>query len=155
MPDRKWFAPVVLATEQPVPKFEVHRFLAESLPVRQSLHPLAIARNYARLFRNPMYLCAVVGSGFVYAGLLTYLSSSSFVYINMLGVPVQYFGLIFLTSVVGYMAGSGLSARLSRTADSEYIVLWGALLGAVSTASMWVAASVLTMTALKPTPTRA
>lgn len=121
----------------------VHRLLAESLPVRQSLHPLAIARNYARLFRNPMYLCAVVGSGFVYAGLLTYLSSSSFVYINMLGVPVQYFGLIFLTSVVGYMAGSGLSARLSRSADSEYIVLWGAVLGAVSTASMWVGAFLL------------
>lgn len=121
----------------------IHYFLAESLPVRQSLHPLAIARNYARLFRSPMYLCAIVASGFIYAGLLTYLSSSSFIYISMLGVPVQYFGLIFLTSVVGYMAGSGLSARLSRSHESEFIVLWGAVLAAVSTGSMWVGASLL------------
>lgn len=120
-----------------------HYYLAESLPVRQSLHPAVIARNYTRLFRSPMYLCAIVASGFIYAGLLAYLSSSSFVYINMLGVPVQYFGFIFLTSVVGYMAGSGLSARLSRSFDSEFIVLCGAILAATSTGSMWVGAQLL------------
>jgi DHA1 family bicyclomycin/chloramphenicol resistance-like MFS transporter len=121
----------------------IHYFLAESLPVRQSLHPAAIAGNYARLFRSPVYLCAIVASGFIYAGLLAYLSSSSFVYINMLGVPVQYFGFIFLTSVVGYMAGSGLSARLSRSFDSEFTVLCGAVLAAASTGSMWVGAQLL------------
>jgi hypothetical protein len=47
----------------------LHVYLAESLPVRQSLHPLAIARNYAQLFRSPVFLVAIFASGLIYAGL--------------------------------------------------------------------------------------
>ncbi|MBK6508674.1 MAG: multidrug effflux MFS transporter [Haliea sp.] len=118
----------------------IHLYLAESLPARQSLHPLSIARNYRELLRSPVFIIAAFVSGFVYAGLMAYLSSSSFVYIDMLGVPVQYFGFIFLTSVAGYMAGSALSARLSRSYDSERTVLVGAALTALATATMWVMA---------------
>lgn len=118
-------------------------FLAESLPQAQSLHPVSIARNYAELFRSPRFIVATFASSFVYAGLLGYLSSSSFVYIEMLGVPVQYFGLIFLTSVAGYMLGSALSARMSRNHDSERTVLVGAVLAAVATGTMWVGAQLL------------
>lgn len=123
-------------------------FLAESLPQRQSLHPLSIARNYAELVRSPTFVVATVASSFVYAGLLAYLSSSSFVYIDMLGVPVQYFGLVFLTSVAGYMFGSALSARLSRSQDSEKTVLFGAALVAASTAVMWLGAYLLPQSVL-------
>ena len=109
----------------------IHVFLGESLPRRQSLHPLSILVNYGTLLRSPMFLIATFASGFVYAGFLAYLASSSFVYIDMLGVPVEYFGLTFITSVIGYMAGSGLSARLSRTYTSEQLVLAGAALAAM------------------------
>jgi DHA1 family bicyclomycin/chloramphenicol resistance-like MFS transporter len=118
--------------------FLIHIFLAESLPQKQSLHPLTIARNFSELLHNSTFITTTLASGFVYAGLMAYLSSSSFIYIDMLGVPVQYFGLIFLSSVVGYMAGSALSARLSRTHDSERTVLVGAVLTAFATTSMWL-----------------
>ncbi len=118
-------------------------FLAESLPQRQSLHPLSIARNYGQLLRSPMFIIATFASGFVYAGLLAYLSSSSFVYIDMLGVPVEYFGFIFLSSVAGYMLGSGLSARLSRSYDSEQTVLVGAALAAAAVGTMWLGTHLL------------
>lgn len=121
----------------------IHRFLAESLPVRQSLHPIAIAKNYAQLVRSPVFICTACASAFIYAGLLAYLSSSSFIYITMLGVPVEYFGLIFLTSVVGYMGGSALSARLSRRHDSEGIVLVGAIGATLSTGIMWIGGNLL------------
>ncbi|MCB1705673.1 MAG: multidrug effflux MFS transporter [Halioglobus sp.] len=119
----------------------INVFLAESLPERQSLHPLSIARNYARLLRSPMFVTATFGSGFVYAGLLAYLSSSSFVYIDMLGVPVQYFGFIFLTSVAGYMLGSAVSARMSASYASEHTVLAGAVMAAIATTTMWIGSS--------------
>lgn len=106
----------------------IYRLLAESLPQRQSLHPLAIARNYRELVMDPFYLSVTVGSGLVYAGLIAYLSSSSFVYIEMLGVPVEYFGLVFLTAVAGYMIGSGISARLAGRFDSEQVMLLGSAL---------------------------
>jgi DHA1 family bicyclomycin/chloramphenicol resistance-like MFS transporter len=51
----------------------------------------------------------------------------------MLGVPVQYYGPIFLGSVVGYIGGSALSARLSRRFDSEQVMQLGVLLAVTAT----------------------
>lgn len=116
----------------------IHVFLAETLPERQSLHPAKILSNYAVLLRSPVFLISTFASSFIYAGLLAYLSSSGFVYIDMLGVPIEYFGLIFLTSVLGYMGGSALSARLSSNNDSEWTILYGAILTTGATAVMWI-----------------
>ena len=121
----------------------IQLYLAESLPRPQSLHPLAIARNYGQLFRDPLFLSATFASGLVYAGLMAYLSSSSFIYIEMLGVPVEYFGFIFLTSVVGYMLGSALSARLTRYYDPERTVLLGSIGVTVAAGCMWLGAELL------------
>ena len=120
----------------------IHFLLPESLPRPQSLHPVAIARNYGELFVDPFFLSVTLASGMVYAGLMAYLSSSSFIYIDMLGVPVEYFGLIFLGSVIGYMGGSALSARLSRRRDSEQLMLFGIIL-LTTACSLLLAASTL------------
>jgi len=120
---------VFLACYGAVTVLLIHRLLPESLPQVQSLRPWNIARNYGELFVDPFFLSVTTASGLVYAGLIAYLSSSSFIYINMLGVPVEYFGLLFLSSVVGYMLGSALSARLSRHYDSEQIMRSGVIMG--------------------------
>jgi len=112
------------------------RYLPESLPMKQSLHPVAIWRNYAELIANRTYLTVTFASGLTYAGMLAYLSSSSFVYIEMLGVPVQFYGPIFLTTVLGYMTGSALSARLSHRLPSETILLLGSSVGPIATLTM-------------------
>lgn len=117
-------------------------FLPESLPRRQSLHPRAIARNYGQLLADPLYLSVTLASGLAYAVLMAYLSSSSFVYITMLGVPVEYFGLIFFSGVIGYISGSGISARLSTRHDSERIMLIGIVLALAATLAMWLFGSV-------------
>ena len=103
----------------------IHLLLVESLPERQSLHPIAIARNFATLSRDRDYMAAVLTSCLVYAGMMTYVASSSFVFIDMYGVPREYFGLVFLTAVLGYMAGSAMSARLSSHYGSEQVLLTG------------------------------
>ena len=113
-------------------------YLAESLPGRQSLHPASIARNYAHLIADPSFLSVTIASALVYAGLMAYLSSSSFVYIDMLGVPVQYFGFIFLSTVAGYIAGSGISARLATRWDSQQTMLLGGALCVLTCTCMWV-----------------
>ena len=116
-------------------------YLPESLPVRQSLHPASIARNYALLVTDSQYLAVTVGSGLVYSGLMAYLSSSSFVYIGMLNVPVQYFGFVFLSTVAGYMGGSALSARLASHHESPELLVRGAALCLLATAIMWLGAT--------------
>jgi DHA1 family bicyclomycin/chloramphenicol resistance-like MFS transporter len=72
---------------------------------------------------------------------MAYLSSSSFVYIGMLGVPVAYFGLTFLPTVIGYMAGSGISARLSTYHESEQLMVYGTVAALTAAASMWALCS--------------
>ena len=114
----------------------VQYFVAESLPVVQSIHPRAIAKNFAELMRDPMFLLVTLASALMYATLLTYLSSSAFVYINMLGVPVQYFGVIFLSGVGGYVLGSALSARLSLRYEPEHLSLKGTQMGVAATLIM-------------------
>ncbi|MFK7975327.1 MAG: multidrug effflux MFS transporter [Halioglobus sp.] len=126
----------------------IHLFLGETLPAAQSLHPAVIARNYGELVRTPIFLVACFASSFVYAGLLAYLSSSSFVFITMLGVPVERFGFIFLTSVLGYMAGSALSARLSLNREPEWTVLIGALIIGIATALVWIGHTAAPMSVL-------
>lgn len=113
-------------------------YLPESLPVIQSLHPRTIARNYGELLVDPFFLTVTITSGLVYSGLMVYLASSSFIFIDMLGVPPQYFGLIFLGSVVGYMGGSALSARLSRQHDSEQIMRQGVFLATAASGLLLV-----------------
>ena len=103
-------------------------FLRESLPEVQSLHPRTIIRNFGELLVDPFFLTVTVCSGLIYAGLMVYLASSSFIFIDMLGVPQQYYGFIFLGSVFGYMGGSALSARLSKSRDSERIMRVGVII---------------------------
>ena len=112
----------------------INRLLPESLPQPQSLHPRAILHNYLELLANPLFLSVTTTGGLVYAGLLAYISSSSFVYIDMLGVPVQYFGLVFLTAVAGYIGGSAISARLAHRLGSQQLMLGGALLALFASA---------------------
>jgi DHA1 family bicyclomycin/chloramphenicol resistance-like MFS transporter len=118
--------------------FLVQRYLPESLPVRQSLKPAAILRNYGELLASKQYVTVTLAGGLTYAGMITYLSSSSFIFIEMLGVPVQYYGLIFLSTVLGYMTGSALSARLSGRLNSETLILIGTALALAAAFSMLV-----------------
>ena len=121
----------------------LHIYLPESIPEKQSLHPVSIARNYWQLMLDPHYLLVTIASALVYSSLLAYLSSSSFVYIDMLGVPVQYFGFIFLSTVVGYMSGSAISARISNRYASEQTMVVGAALCLLSAAIMWLGNTLL------------
>lgn len=121
----------------------LQRYLPESIPEKQSLHPLTITRNYGQLILNPHYLLVTIASALVYSGLIAYLSSSSFVYMDMLGVPVHLFGFIFLSTVVGYMAGSALSARISNRYPSELTMLAGTATCLASAASMWLGNTLL------------
>jgi DHA1 family bicyclomycin/chloramphenicol resistance-like MFS transporter len=54
--------------------FLVLRYLRETLPEKQSLHPIEIAKNYDQLIQDTFYLVVTHSSAQFYAGLFTYLS---------------------------------------------------------------------------------
>lgn len=127
---------IFLAAYGGVVFYVILRHIPETLPAPQSLRPARIVANYLVLLRDPVFLPVAIASAMVFSGLMAYLSSSGFVFINMLGVPVEYFGLIFLTSVIGYMAGSALSARLATKYEPARMMLAGGSLAFIATLLM-------------------
>lgn len=116
----------------------VARRIPETLPAPQSLAAASIMGNYLQLLRDRVFFASAIGGGLLYAGLTAYLASSGFIFIDMFGVPVHYFGLIFIPTVMGYMTGSALSARLSAHRTPEQVMYPGAVLGLGATASMLI-----------------
>lgn len=120
--------------------------LPESLPVKQSLHPREIGRNYLVLLRHGRFMTTTLASSLIYAGMISFLSGSSFIFVDMMGVPTRYFGFLFLPSVAGYIFGNAFSMRLIRGREPEQVMWLGVRLACVAAVLMWGA------NALAPSP---
>ena len=117
--------------------------LPESLPQVQSLHPLAISRNYLQLLRSGHYLATTCASSLLYSGMIAFLSGSSFIFIDMMGVSTEYFGLLFLPTVAGYIAGNAISTRLAHGREPEQVMWVGAKLGLAGALTMAAASELV------------
>lgn len=104
-------------------------------------------RHIARVLRRPTFRWNVAVVGFTFAMMMSYISSSSFVYQTVLGAPAWLYGLGFAANACALMAGGAMSARLaSRGVAAGRIVRW-ALPGSA------VACGVLILVVLSPLPT--
>lgn len=93
--------------------------------------------NYASLVKNKIFLCYFIVAFSSVGGILTYTSASSFVLIEVLKVPAQYYGLLFSITAFGLLFGSLLSARIIKKSGSKTAAWVGSLLvllGGVSVA---------------------
>lgn len=99
-------------------------FLSESLPrehrKRQSLR--AILAIYRQLLRDRIYMGYVLAGGFMFAGLLTYITGSPFVFIEIFHVPPERFGLFFGTNAAGLIAASQINRWLAGRIDPRRTV---------------------------------
>ncbi len=86
-------------------------------------------RNYLLLAKDPVYLGYVLVTAFAYSGIFAFISGSSFVLIEVLGLSPDLYGLCFAAVVVGYMIGTFASGRLSSVLGLDRLMLAGALIG--------------------------
>jgi DHA1 family bicyclomycin/chloramphenicol resistance-like MFS transporter len=119
--------------------FMTWQLLPESLPARQSLWPSIIARNYLQLLKSRHYLTTTCASSLLYAGMVCFLSGSSFVFIDMMGVSTRSFGLLFLPTVIGYIGGNAISTRLAHGRESEQVMWIGVQLAIAAAGLMLLA----------------
>jgi DHA1 family bicyclomycin/chloramphenicol resistance-like MFS transporter len=114
--------------------------LPETLAQRAAdpVSPSSIARSYRVVARNPAYLAYLGLATASFAGLFAWISGTSFVLQNLYGLSPFAFGLAFAVGSIGYMAGSMLSAQLTR---------WFGLDGIIGIGGVLVAAGGLGMTA--------
>ena len=105
---------------------------------RQSLRIGSLWKNYRAIASDISFLGYTLTNSLTFAGLFAFLSGSSFVLIDFLGVEPQYFGLFFACIVTGYIVGNLTAIRLGRSLTPDQILIRG-LVVAVAGGSLMAA----------------
>ncbi|WP_026986654.1 multidrug effflux MFS transporter [Fodinicurvata fenggangensis] len=111
--------------------YGVYRLLPETnrYPDPTAVQPARILLNYATLARSRSYLGFSLACAASFAGLFSFISGSSFTLIDEYGLSPDAFGVCFATTVMGYIAGSFFSGRMSVRLGKARMILIGGLLG--------------------------
>ena len=96
-------------------------FIRETLPKerRQPFRLRIMLGQVVTLFRQKRVLCYMVASGFSFAGMFSFLSAGSFVYIQLYGLTELEFGYCFALNIVFLF--------IMTTINSRYVRRFGAL----------------------------
>ncbi|MBL4801433.1 MAG: multidrug effflux MFS transporter [Emcibacter sp.] len=101
-----------------------------------AIHPKQVLRNYISLLRDSNYSGYLLVVAFSYSGLFAFISGSSFVFMDVLGLSADQYGYCFAVAVLGYMAGTQISGRIVGNLGIYLTVGTGATICAVSGISM-------------------
>ena len=94
-----------------------------------ALNARGMASNYANLFSSRVYVTFAFVMAMLFSGQLIFISTSSFVLVDDLGVSETNFGLSFGFVAAGIMVGATISRRLAGRWPSRRIVLTAAVVG--------------------------
>ncbi len=81
-------------------------------PNVNALNPGELWRTWANIVRHPTYWTYTLLAATSYCGLFTFLATSSFVFINVLGESKTSYGLLMLTMSLTYITGTVVCRRL-------------------------------------------
>ncbi|MGQ9370853.1 multidrug effflux MFS transporter [Azospirillum sp. ST 5-10] len=108
------------------------RLLGETNAHRDAdaLRPSRLLGNYLALLRSRAFLGCALTVAFSYSGIFAFISGSSFVLVDGLGLSPGQYGLCFGVVVVGYMIGSFTAGRISGRVGFLRMVRTGTLMSA-------------------------
>lgn len=99
----------------------------ESLEVRAPLNARGVTRAYGALLRNRRYLALTLGTSLCFGALYAYVTAAPSVYIDLIGLKTQQYGLTHLVIVIAFILGNLFAAALSRRFDGARILRGGAV----------------------------
>jgi DHA1 family bicyclomycin/chloramphenicol resistance-like MFS transporter len=108
----------------------------------------AALRGYLGLLGQRVYIGFVLSCSLAYGGIFCFISGSSFVFVDIIGLPPQRYGLCFGAIVLGYILGTLTGGRMTRRLGVEHMVKTGGLISAVG--GLGLVASVLAFGATIP-----
>ena len=88
--------------------------------------------DYARLLRNPVFMCYALVPSFTSGAFFSLSVYSSFLMRDHYLGSSGDFGLYFMLLTLGFMAGNFISGRLGPRVESEYMVLLGCVAGIIT-----------------------
>jgi DHA1 family bicyclomycin/chloramphenicol resistance-like MFS transporter len=109
-------------------------FLGETNAHRDPLatRPGRLAANYAGLLRHRRFLGYALCAAFSYSGIFSFISGSSHVLIDGMGLTPTLYGMSFGAIVLGYMVGTFSSGRLTLRLGVDRLVAAGTALQAAA-----------------------
>lgn len=121
---------IVLAIVNSIIFTGVFFLLKESLDPkkRQPSDFRMIARNYFSFLKNRHFLGYTLAITFAWCGYFSFISGSSFIFINLMHISPQNYGILYAILVIGYIAGTLLAGRLTHRCDARQAVFIGAAL---------------------------
>ena len=94
----------------------------------KALQLTTLAHTWLGIVRNPTFLAFTALTTFAYSGLFTFLASSSFVFIRVLGLSTTQYGLVMFANSFIYLLGTFLCRRLLvRLGVRHAVAIAGAL----------------------------
>lgn len=100
-------------------------------PDPHAVAPRGILATYAMLARERRYVGYGLSAAFAYSGIFSFISGSSFVLVDMIGLSPDTYGYCFAAIVVGYIIGAILAGKLARKVATRRLIAAG---GAISAA---------------------
>lgn len=107
-------------------------YLAESNIDRRAVDVGATFASYGVMLRDRRFAGYTLCMALTHGVIMAFLSDSSFLLINVLGMSASRFGLLFGLSILGFVLGSFITARLVMRVGLNRLLHAGALLAAIS-----------------------
>lgn len=95
--------------------------------------------NYLTVARNKRTIGCILTSVSAFGGLFAYVAGSPFVYIELFGVPAEYYGFLFGLTALGLMIGSFANSRLVMRFGARRLMRGGVTTAAVSSLAVLAA----------------
>lgn len=101
-------------------------------PNRSALKPALLIGTYLRIFKNRTFMLSALSSGFIYAGVMIWLTASPFLMIDTLGMSRNIFGVAQIPIFGSYLVGSWLMRRHLDRLGAEKLIHIGLLISTFS-----------------------
>jgi len=102
-------------------------FIKESLPERQSLQIIVIAKNYLRVLRHKQFIAGVIICGLAQIELMLYPTLGPFIVENTLRQSVLVYGNTALIVGAGYLSGALINRFLLHYFSAKEICYFGCI----------------------------
>ncbi len=116
-------------------------FMPETNQLRNEKKPRlkAVVVTYSRLFRNSSFILSALSSGLLYSGIMVWLTCSSFLLIDKLGVSESVFGIVQIPIFSSYVGGAWIMRKFLNQSGSQKLIRIGLLSSLLSSLGFfWV-----------------
>ncbi|WP_366657545.1 multidrug effflux MFS transporter [Fodinicurvata sp. EGI_FJ10296] len=84
-----------------------------------------MAATYAKLLRNPVFLGYTAQTAAMTAGFFAFLGGAPYVVVELMDRSPGTYGLYFIMTAIGYMAGNFTAGRISQRLGVDRMMAWG------------------------------